>query len=88
MNQLDAAMAFRVIVLVSALLATDAYLWHGKYMRMAMDTAQGFGNDFNYQVTRLIRPLPRRARAAELGGTPAIILSPRRLNCSSYPADQ
>jgi hypothetical protein len=50
-------MVFRAIVIVSALLAADAYLWQGKYMRTAMDTAHGFGSDFNYQVARLLRPL-------------------------------
>jgi hypothetical protein len=30
-----------VIVIVSVLLAADAYFWQGKYMRMAMDTATG-----------------------------------------------
>jgi hypothetical protein len=50
-------MVFRAIVIVSALLAADAYFWQGKYMRMAMDTAHGFGDDFNSQIARLLRPL-------------------------------
>jgi hypothetical protein len=50
-------MALRVIIIVSALLAADAYFWQGKYLRMAMDGARGFGSDFNYQVARLLRPL-------------------------------
>jgi hypothetical protein len=50
-------MALRVIVIVSVLLAADAYFWQGKYMRMTMDTAHGFGDHFNYQVARLLRPL-------------------------------
>jgi hypothetical protein len=50
-------MVFRVVVIVIALLAADAYFWHGKYMHMIMATAYGLGSDFNYQISRLIRPL-------------------------------
>jgi hypothetical protein len=50
-------MAFRAVVIVFALLAADAYFWHGKSMRMAMEAAQGFGSDFNYQVAHHLQPL-------------------------------
>ena len=51
------AMIFRAAVIVIVLFAADAYFAHGKYLRMAVETAQGFGNDFNYQVARLLRLL-------------------------------
>ena len=44
-------------MIVTALLAADAYFWHGKYLHLTMATVYGFGADFNYQISRLLRPL-------------------------------
>jgi hypothetical protein len=52
-------MAFRVIVVLIALFAADAYLWHGKSMRVATETAQELASDFNYQIARHLQPLHR-----------------------------
>jgi hypothetical protein len=50
-------MAFRIVVVLIALFAADAYFWHGHYGRMAVRTAEGFASDFNYQIARLLQPL-------------------------------
>lgn len=50
-------MTFRAVVIVLALLAADAYFWQGRNTRMAMERAEGFASDFNYQVARLLQPL-------------------------------
>jgi hypothetical protein len=48
-----------VVVIAFALLAVDAYFWHSQYTRTAVETAQGLGSDFNYQVARHLQPLHR-----------------------------
>jgi hypothetical protein len=53
-------MAFRVIVVLIALFAADACLWHRKSTRVAMQTARGFASDFNYRVARHLQPMPRK----------------------------
>jgi hypothetical protein len=55
-------MAFRVIVILIALIAADAiaadaYFWRGRYMQLTINTAQHFAADFNYQLARLVQPL-------------------------------
>jgi hypothetical protein len=46
-------MALRVILVVFALLAADAYFWQGR----SMTPAQELGSDFSYQVARHLQPL-------------------------------
>jgi hypothetical protein len=50
-------MAFRVIVVLIALFAGDAYFWHGYYTQLTIDTAQHFAANFNNQVARRLPPL-------------------------------
>jgi hypothetical protein len=51
-------MVFRIAVILIGLWILDLWVLDGKYTQMTIQTAQGFGNDFNYRVARFLRPLP------------------------------
>jgi hypothetical protein len=55
-------MAFRVIVILIALIAADAiaadaYFWHGHYTQLTINGAQHFAADFDNQVARRLPSL-------------------------------
>lgn len=46
----------RIVVILTALLVADAYFWHGEHARVAMQTAENFGGNFNDQIARHLQP--------------------------------
>ena len=66
------SMVFRIAVILIGLWILDLWVLDGKYTQMTIQTAQGFGNDFNYRVARFFgrchsQKKPRRAGGAVRG---------------------
>jgi len=39
---------------VTALLAADAYFWHGMYLSMGIQFVRDFGREIDYHVARIL----------------------------------